>query len=318
MRRLVLALLAGAAACRPSLDEDLSHVDGPRILAVQSEPPEARPGERTTLRALYTDGRAAPLAAPLSWSFCVARPALAEPTALAAACLDGAPGALLALGGGLTVAGTVPADACSKFGPERPLASVPGQPAGRPADPDATGGYYLPGLVEAAGADEATFSVRLRCGLAGATQADAAAFEQSYTPNQNPVLEEVSLVRGDGAVEQLADGAEAAVAPGELLGVRASWPSCEAPPCAGAEPYPRFDPASRSLVASREALQVSWLATRGRFADARTGRGESDLARDVATTWTAPSEPDAAITVWLVLRDSRGGVGLRSFRLRLR
>ena len=65
---------------------------------------------------------------------------------------------------------------------------------------------------------------------------------------------------------------------------------------------------------------MSWLASRGRFAETRTGRDEADELRDVATTWTAPSaaDPAAPAILWTVLRDARGGTGFRSLRVRVR
>lgn len=304
MKRM-LPLLLLVVACRPTLDEDLSHVDGPRILAVAADPPEALPNKVVTMRALYTDGTTA-----LSWDFCIQRPALAEPTELSAACLDGDPTALVSLGAGQAVPGTIPADVCRRFGPEQPLASTAGQPAGRPFDPDATGGYYLPGLVHAPGADDATFSVRIQCGLPGATQEQTSTYQQTYLPNQNPVLADVTL-RG----QSVADGATATAAPNEAIAVDASWPDCPDPTksCPGAETFPVFDPSARVLTTQREGMRVSWLATRGHFADVRSGRDGTDLTRDVSTTFTAPADGDAQL--WFVLRDTRGGTSFRSLRI---
>jgi hypothetical protein len=315
---LTLTLTLASAACRPSLDDDLSHVDGPRILAVEMVPAEARPGETVRMRALYTDGTSSMADAPLAWSFCVARRAPAEPTSLSAACLEGAEGALVSLGVAPVVQGSVPADACRQFGPDRPLGK-PGEPAGRAADPDPTGGYYQPGIVRAQGASDAIFELRLRCGLAGATQEAVAEFERSYRVNTNPSVSEVVVTRSDRA-EGVEDGAEIVVAPGETIGVRAGWPACTGDaPCGGSERYPAFDVGARALVPRRESMTVSWLATRGRFADARSGRDEQDEGRDVATTWTAPpvgTGAAAPAVVWIVVRDARGGTGMRSFRVR--
>jgi hypothetical protein len=303
------------AACKPALDDDLSRVDAPRILAVQADPPEAKPGEGVRLRALYTDG-VTTSTAPLDWSFCVARRALAEPTSLSAACLEGAEGALVRLGGAAEVKGVLPSDACRSFGPDRPLGK-PGEPAGRAADPDGTGGYYQPGIVKAPGADDASFEVRIRCGLAGATQADVAEYERTYRANANPVIADVLITRVD-RTEPVADGAEIAAAPGEVLRVRASWPACEpGVSCAGAEHYPAFDAATRVLVQRRESMRVSWATTRGHFADVRSGRDENDEATTVETTWTAPTSFDQPAMIWLVIRDARGGTGMRSFRVRV-
>jgi hypothetical protein len=323
MKRL-FALAGGLAlvvGCRPSLDEDLSHVDGPRVLAVQSVPPEAKPGETVTLRALYTDGSMSPMDTSLDYRFCVARRALAEPTSLSAACLANAPGALVFLGSGPSAQGVVPADACRLFGPDRPLGDVAGEPAGRPADPDVTGGYFVPGIVRAPGADDTVFDVRVRCGLANATQADVATFERTYRSNANPTVADVLVIHEGERTESVADGAEVSAAAGETLRVRVSWPGCtDDGPCGGAERYPAFDPATRTLITRREGMRVSWLATRGRFADVRSSRAEDDEQRDVETTWTAPAAPDptTATFVWVVLRDARGGTGFRSLKVRVR
>jgi hypothetical protein len=212
----------------------------------------------------------------------------------------------------------MPLDACRQFGPDRPLGE-PGKPAGRAADPDPTGGYYQPGIVRAPGADDAMFEVRVRCGLAGASQADVAELERSYRVNTNPAVDLVAVAHQDGSRETVAEGGEVFARAGETLRVRAEWAACEGDgACGGAERYPAYDVQARTLVLRREAVRVSWLATRGRFADARSGRAEDDAARDVETTWTAPAAGAAEpVALWIVARDSRGGTGVRSFRARI-
>lgn len=305
----VLALIL-VAACKPSLDDDRSRVDRPRILAVQSEPAEAKPGEVVVLRALYTDGAHELDVAPLAWGFCATRPALAEPTALSEACLSNAEGGRRSIGSGISVSATVPADVCRLFGPDPPLGK-PGESAGRPADPDATGGYYQPGIVGGQDLDDASFDVRVRCGLPGATQAVVAELERRYRPNVNPKF---ATVRAND--ETIADDANVTVAPGASLRVRAEWPACGEDTCDGAENYVVFDTAARVLVPRREAMRVAWLATAGHFDAGSTGREESDLATDTDNVWTAPAE-SGDVTLWLVLRDSRGGVSFRAIRVRV-
>jgi hypothetical protein len=72
--------------------------------------------------------------------------------------------------------------------------------------------------------------------------------------------------------------------------------------------------AAKALDARREALSVSWYTTGGTFAEARNGRAGDEDDTSVENTWTAPDEPGEA---WLavVVRDERGGVGLRGFRI---
>jgi hypothetical protein len=88
--------------------------------------------------------------------------------------------------------------------------------------------------------------------------------------------------------------------------------------CTGAEAYVYFDLATRALVDRREAMRLSWYADAGSFVDDRTGRTEdqADLT-STDNTWTAP--PTAgAVTLWVVLRDSRGGLNWKSFRIWVR
>jgi hypothetical protein len=135
------------------------------------------------------------------------------------------------------------------------------------------------------------------------------------------VVAAVTVVRGDGRTENVDDGGEIAAASGETLRVRVAWPDCtDDAPCGGAERYPAFDAVTRTLASRREAMRISWLSTRGRFAEARTGRDELDEIREVETTWTAPAAADPAVatTLWTVLRDARGGTGFRSLRVRVR
>jgi hypothetical protein len=275
MKRLLFLVLL--CACKPELEDDASKVDAPRVLAVRAEPAEARPGEVLELAVLSTRGEST-----AKWSLCTARRPLADPNAL---CED-----LVVIGSGAKIKTTVPPDACRAFGPDRPIAKL-GEPAGRPADPDATGGYYLPGLVEAEDAAPVTFDVRLRCGLPGATQELLLDFERRYHANNHPVLASID--------------APSRVTPRSTSKIHATWPA------ESAETYVAYDPGARRLVDRRESIHASWFATRGRFASARTGRDEGDSATDTENDWTAP-DASGSVTLWIVLRDARGGVAFRS------
>jgi hypothetical protein len=87
--------------------------------------------------------------------------------------------------------------------------------------------------------------------------------------------------------------------------------------CSGAERYARLDPASGVLVARRESMAVAWFATAGTFAIERAGRDNDDLAVTSDNTWQAPDAP-GLVTMWVVLRDERGGVGWRQVTLDVR
>ena len=62
-------------------------------------------------------------------------------------------------------------------------------------------------------------------------------------------------------------------------------------------------------MTQRESLRLSWFATGGRLPARRTGRSETDTDTDRSpqNIWTAPPTP-GLVHLWLVLRDSRGGV----------
>jgi len=86
-------------------------------------------------------------------------------------------------------------------------------------------------------------------------------------------------------------------------------------PCTGAESYVLYDLQSRQLVERREAMRLSWFATAGSFANDSTGRAADEYpAVDTGNDWTAPTAP-GEVFLWIVLRDSRGGVAWNSYRL---
>jgi hypothetical protein len=87
--------------------------------------------------------------------------------------------------------------------------------------------------------------------------------------------------------------------------------------CAGAERYVVLDRASGALVDRRESIAVAWYATAGAFDFDRAGRGNDDLATTSDDAWQAPDAP-GPVTMWVVLRDERGGVGWKQYVLDVR
>ncbi len=289
-----IALLLACTACAPELDDTTSLVDEPRLLATRIEPAEAAPGATVTTTALWVTPTGTVVDAPLQWAFCTARKSFSEPGPVAAACLVEASTDLVAYGTGTTATGAVPANACRQFGPDAPDPK-PGEAAGRPTDPDGTGGFYQPVRVRADEPDVTYVlgQVRIRCGLPGATPAQATEFRTSYVVNTNPELTEVT--------------APTTVRAGETIDLAAHWPSCESAPCAGSEPYLWFDPVARQLATRREGMRVSWFATAGSFSTGHTGASEAESTRTSADNqWTAPTQP-GEVLLWVVLRDDRGG-----------
>lgn len=280
MHRASPLLFFALVACKPDLPERESIVASERVLAIRAEPAEAAPGEAVAYTALVASPGGTASDALVQWSFCGAPKPPGENGSIASACARGDD--LRALG---TTNGridtTVPDDACALFGPDAP-------PGGyRPADPDVTGGYYQPVLARTT-AETSSYLARVACNLANAPAAIASDFGRRYVKNKNPVVRAASIPDR--------------VAPGARVDLAVSWDDADA------ERYVVFDAASQSIVDKREAMRVSWFATAGDFDDDRTGRAEDDPATESANGWTAPSA-SGVVHVWVVLRDSRGGVG---------
>lgn len=287
MRRAAIALAAALAtaalaACDAGLDQRLAIVDAPRVLAIVAEPAEARPGATVTYRALVASPDGTLDAAP-RWSFCTAPKPPTEDNTVSASCAAGE--ALAPLGEAPAVTAALPADACTRFGPEVPPGNF------RPRDPDPTGGFYQP--VRADVAPLIAFGLsRITCKLANTTAEIAREYEQRYVANINPVLE----LPGEPALATVPAHAEVALT--------AAWPA------ASAETYVYFDPLAGALVVRREAMRVSWFATAGALDVDASAIAEDDPATSVTTTWRTPGPGPA--TLWFVLRDSRGGAATRA------
>ncbi len=69
-----------------------------------------------------------------------------------------------------------------------------------------------------------------------------------------------------------------------------------------------------SLSPQREAMRVSWFATAGAFEHDVTGRAADDPALTADNDWVAPTTA-GPVHLWLVLRDSRGGVDFAEYEL---
>jgi hypothetical protein len=344
---LVFVAVSVAMACVPKFGDDLSIVAFPRLVAVRAEPAEARAGTEVRLTALVlSPAEGDPAEERLEWALCSARKPLTELGPVSEPCIEefGAGGDIFRrLGRGRQVAGTIPGDACRRFGPLSPPADASGI-AGRPVDPDPTGGYYQPVVV---GTDIGTTlgSVRLACGATGLPSTELIRYNQGYRPNENPEIERLdarAAGRDWAAVAPRVAGEDVAplrVQPNERIELRASWPSCPREPscgdgfcsagenpttcredcgqnprgCGGAEAYLAPDPLTRTVRTRREGIAVAWYATAGTFEDEQTGRSETDPdGVDTENTWVAP-DGEGRVRLWLVVRDDRGGVGFREY-----
>ena len=321
MVRRAVALALALVACSPHLDDRLFRVEGPRILAVVAEPAEAAPGTPIAYRALQVDA-SGEITDAIDWAFCAERAPLASLGSVSANCLHASGDAIVPFGAmTIDAAGALPVDACRLFGPEVPPAGQPGDPPGRPVDPDPTGGYYQPLrlIPEAGGEVGVTIErTRIQCGLASGTGEDRVAYLHRYRVNRNPSLSMLDLAMPNGThvtIDTSAPPAPSQIPAGTVVTIRASWTECPGhvddlpmDACAGAEPYLVYDGITEALVERRETMRLAWFATAGTIASDRTGREATDATTFSENTWTAP-DTAGPVSLWIVLRDDRGGVG---------
>lgn len=284
-RTLVFSgLVSVLAACKPEFAETPALIDGPRVIGVFADPPEAAPGERVRLEALFVDARGKVENAPVEWSFCAVGKPLTENNAVHEACLQ--QGVRPIATQAEPVNPVVPLDACALFGPDVP-------PDGsRPRDPDATGGFYQPVRV-VGGTLKAFGFVRVQCNLANASADVASEFRSRYVRNKNPRVV-LSLEQNGLPLDA------ARLVPGSVVTLRARWTPDDA------ESFVAYDPVTQTLLPRREAMRVSWFSTAGQISLPVTGRDETDAVTDTSTELTLPPVP-GPVTLFAVLRDSRGG-----------
>jgi hypothetical protein len=340
-----LALTSLTLGCVPDFGTDLSELREPRLLAIASDPAEAKGDKPVTLSALIAvpEGQSAP--AP-SWSLCLARKPLTELGPVAPACLepDDGSGQVQALGDGDSVSARLDKEVCKLFGPLRPAPKA-GEPAGRPVDPDITGGFYQPVVANLQGV-ASLGAIRIDCDPVNLNRDEAVAYRQQYLANENPSLSAVSLVTTAGDSLTLDESGEPVqVRAGSRLTVRASWNDCpsesacgdgycmagedsascaadcsagNARGCTGAESYVWHNRETNRVEPRREGISVAWYASSGHFEAEQTGLTEREARSRQTTqnTWSVGQARGSA-TLWLVIRDTRGGQSWRTFHFSL-
>ncbi len=270
-------------ACDDPLDQRLAIIDEPRVLAVIAEPAEAKPKTMVSY-SIVTASPAGPLASVPAWAYCTSPKPPTEDNAVPVPCVAGE--ALIDLGVGPTAMGELPADGCLNYGPDTP-------PGGfRPRDADSTGGYYQPVRAEIDGLLSFGLS-RITCKLPTAPSDIARQYDLEYIANQNPTLDPI-----EGLASVPAD---------TDVTLTATWPAD------AAETYLFFDTLSQRLVDRRESMRVSWFATGGVLPVDATLVDETDLATTASTTWRTPAA--GPVFVWVILRDSRGGIAARTLEV---
>lgn len=289
MKRISLPLAIAVSACTAPPDQRQFLVDETRLIAVTATPAEAAPGASVLLQAYFAGPQGTPLDQQTTWSVCLAPKAPSEDNAVAPACLEAG---VTLLGPGSTqhmVTATIPADACARFGPDTPPGDF------RPRAADATGGYYQPFRVDAtpstgsALARTAIGMARIVCNLPSAPPAVAQAYRTMYRANIAP---------------QFALTAPARVPRDSDIALSASWAAAEA------ESYLWFDAAADALLQRRESMRVNWFVTAGELPFDASLVDETSAATSASITWRAPTEP-GLVTLWAVLRDSRGGMAVQ-------
>jgi hypothetical protein len=317
------AAFAGAlASCTPTFTDDTSKVTAPRLLAVQTTPAEAAPGKAFTMTALYVGPEGVADPSSIDWAICLLQNPLGDPDPIAPACFVDTSSSLTQLGSGGSVPATVPSNACQLFGPDSPPPS-PGQPAARPTDPDATGGFYLPVRLRSAGDEWSAALQRIVCQPSGVTESVSNAFSTGYVLNENPAVSSLALVKADGRTTTIPPDAPSAepgitVSTGVATTLQVGWPGCPATvgACNGAETYVYIDPTSKQIATGRESIVASWYATGGSFDLDRVGRSGTDTATTAENHWTAPTSA-GVVHLWVVLLDARGGVGWGSYAIKV-
>lgn len=291
MKRLTIVI--ALAGCQDALDQRLAIVDQPRVLAITSEPPEVVPGASATLTALLAgpDGTLAEIPA---WSLCDAPKPPTVDNAVADGCVQDQ---VTPLGDAASITATIPLDACRTFGPDVVSAGF------RPRDPDPTGGYYQPIRAAVPSIDLSFGFTRITCNLANAPGDVAQQYKTTYVANTNPTLLELTL---DGI-----PATAGSVMPDRDVALSVGWPA------AAVESYLYYDQTSQTLTTRRESMRVSWFATAGTLAVDASAVAEADSSTTVSTTWHTPSAGGLAF-LWLVLRDSRGGIATASYPVTVR
>jgi len=271
MRWLPVFLLAG---CFPEFADQPWLVDGPQILGIRGDPAEARVNEQVFYEALAVSADGEILDAA-EWSYCVQPRSADERTGVTASCLEGRdleP---------ISASTTILSDACSRFGPNPPPVEANESPR-RPADPDPSGGYFLPVQAQVEGAEAFGFQ-RIRCDLAGATRDVFDAFQDGYTDNLHPEIDDSTR--------------DLEVSTGEVVELFLR------PTTESAEPYVVYSAEDSRLYDAVEDLTVWWYVTGGRLSHG----SRAVTGGEAVSTWSAPDEP-AEVYGWMILRDSRGGL----------
>lgn len=292
----VASLLSIGVGCVPRFEDRPWLVEDTRVLAIASDPPEARPSEGVALTALIVGAQGPSSAAP-QWNVCTRPRTSGERTSVTERCLEG--DALSPT----TAMTTVLPDACARFGPNPPPLDGDDKPQ-RPSDPDRTGGYFVP--VQAQLDDARAFgAIRVRCDLPSVTRATFEEFEARYFANVPPTIEALRV-----------EGVEVTQGPVEVsAGDEVMWTAV--PTQDSAEPYVVHDPQEGEILDVEEWLRVDWFVTAGELERGGELHENEEAGMPFEVEWVAPAQPQQ-VQAWVVLTDARGGVTWGSMTIEVR
>jgi hypothetical protein len=318
-RSTVLALVALASSACTDAWRQVTYLEGLRLLAIHAEPPDLSPGETTQLDAVVLDTRDPSRANTLVFFACDPDPVDPDQTACAQYTT------LQSLDDGTTIGDptTLPAGV-RLLG----VSPVPGQ--GDPVVYQSPADVFSSMAADDIRRTRGVLAILLVMAIAApppATQQDLQALllkvqakqvdsllalkrlriSENPEKNHNPVLEGV-LVGGElwGRTPQ-----PAKVHPGTAV-------ELEGAPAAGtSESYSEYD-SDGNLVQKTEPLILSWFATSGDLDYARTLYGNDATVQRLTLPFVLQKLPeDRLVTLFVVLRDGRGGVDSLSHQLYL-
>ena len=260
--------VALAGGCSKADLAAAAFVDGLRILGVQAEPPEAHPGDTVTLTAWVVDPRGRSI--DVGWSECLLQSnGTANP-----GCTNPGGNGVVGLGSGLSITLTVPDLDAATLGA-----------------PDATYGVYLPIVVHArvAGdASDAIYRLRVRSVVQPGCTIDPP-YEGGCLPNQNPAFATIDPLGPESDPIVTHEGA--------------IWALLARYTADSDEEY-RLPGMTQST--SPERLVTQWFATAGTFPDDPVG----GTAVQKLTIDRALPPSGGIIDLWVVGHDERGGTAL--------
>jgi hypothetical protein len=279
-----LLLLAG---CSGEMDKQ-SEVEKLRILAVSADPPEIRPGEGATFRALWADPGGKGREVDIAWMAC------AGPLEAGAMCEPAMPPVVkpASEGGDTFVIPSTPDDILDALPPDIAsldltvlLVACAGGHIPEPETWSSLGGWDADVLCE---------------GGEGIAAMKTVTISRSDTPNHNPEIEK--LVLNGKALEPVDDGGVAAVE----CTTDDGCPDAEVQAFLTKESFETYQAQGlHGTETMSDQLYVSWFVVGGEADKTRTGAG--DPGDPLEMTWSLPDE-GGDLTLYVVAHDTRGGV----------